>query len=337
MSPDRSPETAVDPIISVRDLTKSYGRGENSVQAVDGISFDINSGTVVGILGQNGAGKTSTIKMMLGLVTPTAGEIQIAGSDVLAETHEVYQDVGAMLEGARNTYWRLTVRENLDFFASLNGINPKNVRSHHEALIERYELTEKADVPVRDLSRGMKQKVSLICTLARQTSVIFLDEPTLGLDVETSLSLQQEIRHLAEEESMTILLSSHNMDMVEAVCDRIIILHEGHVIADNCIENLVEVFQTQMYQITVEPPVSEPLKDRLGKRYSAKSWCEIGGKVQFEVLPSSGDDFYNFVNELQQEDIELVSIRSLEPDLENVFLEMTNKTSLTKSQNGGQQ
>ena len=275
--------------------------------------------------------------MMLGLVTPTSGTIQIAGSDVLTEPQEAYQEVGAMLGGARNIYWRLTVRENLDFFASLNGINPKNVRSRHETLIERYGLEEKADVPVRDLSRGMKQKVSLICTLARQTSVVFLDEPTLGLDVETALDLREEIRYLAKEESMTILLSSHNMDMVEAVCDRVIILHEGEIIADDQIENLVDIFQTQMYQVTVESPISEAVKNRLEKRYRAQDWSEIGGNVQFEVMPSSGDDFYNFVNELQQEEIVLVSISSLEPDLENAFLEITNEASLPGTQTGDQQ
>ncbi|ELZ02629.1 ABC transporter ATP-binding protein [Natrialba asiatica] len=336
MARHSSAETAVDPVISVRDLTKVYGQGDAAVRAVDGVSFDISPGTVVGVLGPNGAGKTSAIKMMLGLVTPTAGDVRIAGTDALSNTTAIYRHVGAMLEGARNVYWRLTVRENVEFFASLSGFDPRRTADYHDALIERYGLEDKADTPVRELSRGMKQKVSLICTLARRTDVIFLDEPTLGLDVETSLDLRREIRRLTDDRSMTVVLSSHDMDLVEAVCDRVIIVRAGRIVADDTVENLVELFRTQAYQLTVGSPLSEAAKGRLEHRYNAQGWERIGEHVRFEATPRSDDSVYTLVDELQREAVPLVSIQSLQPDLENVFLELTTEAARPKTQNGGE-
>ena len=212
--PEQDAETAGESIVSVRNVRKTYGSGEGAVTAVDDVSFDVQPGTVVGVLGPNGAGKTTLIKSMLGLVIPDEGDVTVDGIDVHAETREAYRRMGAMLEGARNVYWRLTVRENLEFFASLAGHDPGSLRDRHEELLEQLGLADKADATVNDLSRGMKGKVSLAAALARDAPVAFLDEPTLGLDVESSIELRRELRRLAEQESMTIVLSSHDMAVV---------------------------------------------------------------------------------------------------------------------------
>src|SRR5699024_8915515 len=148
MSLDTSQDTGYDPEISVRELSKTYGTGDGEREAVTGRSLDIEPGTVVGLLGPNGAGKTTAIKTMLGLVTPTAGTVQILGEDSTQNPQEVYRHVGAMLEGARNIYWRLTVRENLAFFARLSGTDLTDVQEQHQRLLEQFDLAESADKPV---------------------------------------------------------------------------------------------------------------------------------------------------------------------------------------------
>ena len=195
-----------DPIVSVREIRKEYGSGESGVTAVDDVSLEVEAGTVVGLLGHNGAGKTTTIKMMLGLIEPTAGTVSIAGTDVHRHPKQAFEHVGAVLEGARNVYWRLTVRENLDFFARLGGLDPAEQRDRHDRLLEQLGIADKADTIVNELSRGMKQKVSLASVLARKPDVVFLDEPTLGLDVGSSLELRDEIGRLVKRDEMTVLV-----------------------------------------------------------------------------------------------------------------------------------
>ncbi len=215
--------------LAVDHLVKRY----DGVRAVDAVTFDIAPGSVVGLLGPNGAGKTTLIKCALGLLVPDAGTVRINGVD--AQDRSAYRQVGAMLEGARNLYWRLTVRENVRFFASLQAIDPRGRREEHARLLDSLGLGTYADTPVKDLSRGTKQKAALACTLARETPVVFLDEPTLGLDVEASYGLRQRLRSLAEEEGRTVLISSHDMDVVEEVCDRLVVLNEGRVVADGSV------------------------------------------------------------------------------------------------------
>ncbi|MFC3478785.1 ABC transporter ATP-binding protein [Halobacterium litoreum] len=322
--PDESaPESET--VLAVDDLRKTYGDGEDAVQAVDGVSFEVNRGEVVGVLGPNGAGKTTTIKSVLGLVVPSSGTVEIAGVDAHENPRGVYKHVGAMLEGARNTYWKLTVRENLEFFAALGGNDPEAARARHDKLLDRFNLAEKADEAVNELSRGQKQKVSLAATLARGTDVVFLDEPTLGLDVEASVELRRELRRLADEESITVVLSSHDMDVVEQVCDRVVILSDGEVIADDAVEDLVGVFETQAYQLEVEGAVSERARDRLERAFIVENWEALADRTRFEVTLADDHTLYGVLDVLRDADCTLLDVDGLEPDLEDVFLDVTGR------------
>jgi len=305
------------------ELQKTYGDPEaGSVRAVDGVSFDVASGEIVGVLGPNGAGKTTTIKMLLGLVTPSAGAATVAGVDVTTDPRAAYDRVGAMLEGARNVYWRLSVRENLRFFAAIGGADPAAVRDRHDELLETLGMAEQADVPVRELSRGQKQKVALACTLARGADVLFLDEPTLGLDVESSLDLQRELKRLAREDDVTVVLSSHDMDVVERVCDRVVILADGRVAADERVDDLVAVFATQAYRLRAS---NEPgLRDAVAAAGTVEAWTVADGLARFEVVVPDQDAFYDLVDAVRETGAALESFESVDPDLEDVFVELTS-------------
>jgi ABC-2 type transport system ATP-binding protein len=318
--PDR--DAAAEPAVAVENLRKVYGSGDDAVTAVDGVDLTVEAGTAVGLLGPNGAGKTTTIKSVLGLIAPTDGRARVAGVDVHDDPAGAYGHVGAMLEGARNAYWRLTVRENLAFFAALGGQRPSAARDRQDELLEQFGLTDKADTAVRELSRGQKQKVSLACTLARDAEVVFLDEPTLGLDVESSLELRRELRRLVEEESMTVLVSSHDMDVIEAVCDRVVIMSEGEIVADDGVENLLDVFRTQTYEVQVAEPVAAEDRELLAEQFGADDFEPVDGGERF-VAQVTGDEFYDLVDRLRAGGYAVDTFDAVEPDLEEVFLHVT--------------
>lgn len=307
--------------VSVTGLAKRFGDGTDAITAVDDVSFEVEPGSIVGLLGPNGAGKTTLIKSILGMVLPDDGTVEICGFDVYDRPREAYAHVDAMLEGARNDYWRLTVRENLRYFATISGVDPNSVRERHDRLLEQLGLAEKADVPVRDLSRGMKQKVSLASVLAGGADVVFLDEPTLGLDIESSRTLQTELRRLVEEEALTVILSSHDMDVVETVCDRVLIMSEGEIIADDTVDSLVSAAGVHRLQIT-STDIDAGLVSALRRQFETVTADARDRGYQLEVTTDS-DGVYELMDLLRAHDVSLDRVRTIEPDLEDVFVDLT--------------
>ncbi len=304
--------------MAVDRLVKRYGE----VRAVDGVSFSVDPGSVVGLLGPNGAGKTTLIKCALGLLVPDEGTVRVDGVDV--RDPAVYRHVGAMLEGARNLYWRLTVRENVRFFASLQGIDSRERREEHAHLLDSLGLGAYADTAVNDLSRGMKQQAALACTLARETPVVFLDEPTLGLDVEASYALRQRLRSLAEEEGRTVLVSSHDMDVLQEVCDRLVVLNEGRVVADGSVDDLTGALRTRAYRVTLAGPLAARERERLAADHGVERWQWLPEGVRFEVTLDDAAAFYDLVDAVRALDTDLLSVTAVEPNLEDAFLRLTN-------------
>ncbi|WP_241430926.1 ABC transporter ATP-binding protein [Natronolimnohabitans innermongolicus] len=317
----RATKTDREVAVSVTSLSKRFGDGADAVTAVDDVSFDAETGSIVGLLGPNGAGKTTLIKSVLGMVLPDEGTVEIRGIDVYDRPREAYTHVDAMLEGARNDYWRLTVRENLRYFATISGVDPDSVRDRHDRLLAQLGLAEKADVPVRDLSRGMKQKVSLASVLAGGATVVFLDEPTLGLDIESSRTLQRELRRLVEEEDLTVILSSHDMDVVETVCDRVLIMSAGKIIADDTVDSLLRETGLHCVQIT-STDLDAQIVSTLRGQFDTFSANAREAGYQIEVTTDS-DGLYALLALLRTSDVTLGRVRTVEPDLEDVFVDLT--------------
>jgi len=311
------------PALAVEELSKQFGSGPDAVMAVDGVSFQIERGTVVGLLGPNGAGKTTTIKSILGLVLPDAGRVRIQGIDMNERPRAAYRHVDAMLEGARNDYWRLTVRENLRYFSTIKGVKPNAVADRHERLLAKLDLLEKADEPVRDLSRGMKQKVSLASVLASESDLVFLDEPTLGLDVESSLTLRRELRRIVDERDLTAVVSSHDMDVIEDVCDRVIIMNEGEIIADDSVAAVLDQFTANAFVVT-SPDITDGLLATIRERFEVVDVTSVERGRRVEVATDS-DGFYRLLDLCQDHDVTLAGVGTVEPDLEDVFVEITGQ------------
>lgn len=303
------------PAITVTDVTKEYG----NLTALDGVDVRIAPGSIVGILGPNGAGKTTLIKSILGTVLPDSGRVELFGNPTETLGRRRYEYVSAMLEGARNIYWRMSLRENVRYFTGLQGIDPNAVRAENEELVARLGMSEKLDDPVRELSRGQKQRASLACVLAQQTPIVFLDEPTLGLDVQASRTLRSELSALSDDER-TVVLSSHNMDVIQQLCDRVIVLQNGSVIADDAVEGLVGAFQTQRHVLRLSDEPSGETRSRIERTVRSVSWDD---SRRLRVTLSSGEQLYSLMDVLREGDVIVESIRSDEPDLEEAFLRVT--------------
>lgn len=308
------------PLLRVQDLTKVFRSRKRSVTAVDRVSFEIHRGEVLGILGPNGAGKTTTIKCLCTLIHPTSGRIELLGQDLLRNPRFALSKIAAVLEGNRNVYWRLTARENLEFFAGLQGIPLKAVRSHIDELIELFALGEKRDTPARMLSRGMQQKLAVACALVKGTDILILDEPTLGLDVETSYELRNLLKRTAHENERTILLSSHDMGVVEDICDRVIIVHEGRVVTDDRVSNLLDLFRARAYRFRLEGSLEEDQQAELRKIFEFIEITKTGDDSEIDVELLDPNDFYRLVDVIKRNGTLIQSIDKEDPNLEEIFL-----------------
>lgn len=216
-----------------RTFNSSIGvikRSTREIVAVDDVSFDIQEGELFGLLGPNGAGKTTTTKMLTTLLIPTAGSATIKGFDVVKNADQVRRRIGFIFGGERGLYWRLSGIDNLRYFASLYNVDPDETRKRIAYLLEMVGLSGRGDEKVQGYSRGMKQRLHVARTLLHNPDILFLDEPTLGLDPVGAREFRQVILNL-QSERKTILLTTHYMFEADALCDRIAIINHGRIIA----------------------------------------------------------------------------------------------------------
>ncbi|MGE5251668.1 MAG: ABC transporter ATP-binding protein, partial [Bacteroidota bacterium] len=205
-------------------------RAQKEVRAVEDVSFDIQEGELFGLLGPNGAGKTTTVKMLTTLLIPTAGSAAVKGFDVVKQAQQVRRLIGFIFGGERGLYWRLSGIDNLRYFASLYGVSPDVSRKRIPYLLEMVGLQGRGDEKVGGYSRGMKQRLHVARTLLHDPAVLFLDEPTIGLDPVGAREFRNVILNL-QSEKKTILLTTHYMFEADALCDRIAVINHGRIIA----------------------------------------------------------------------------------------------------------
>lgn len=214
-------------MIEVKDLHKAFG----AVKAVDGVSFHARDGEITGLLGPNGAGKTTTLRMLYTLMTPDRGQVLVDGIDAATDPLAVRRRLG-VLPDARGLYKRLTARENVDYFARLQGLPEDELRVRREALVEALDMADIADRRTEGFSQGQRVKTAIARALIHDPRNVILDEPTNGLDVMATRALRQFMLKL-KAEGRCVLFSSHIMQEVGALCDRIVVIARGRVVADD--------------------------------------------------------------------------------------------------------
>jgi ABC-2 type transport system ATP-binding protein len=211
--------------ISTHDLRCQFGE----VRAVDGITFEVQTGTLFGFLGPNGAGKTTTIRLLLGLLEPDGGSAQVLGYDVRTQADQIRLNCGALLEQS-GLYERLSAEDNLDLFGRIWHIPTEQRAQRIKELLEKMGLYERRKETVNTWSRGMKQKLAVVRTLMHNPRLVFLDEPTAGLDPVAAASLRDDLVDLARQHGVTVFLTTHNLAEAEKICDRVAVINKGKLL-----------------------------------------------------------------------------------------------------------
>ncbi|MEM7031903.1 MAG: ABC transporter ATP-binding protein [Chloroflexota bacterium] len=316
--------------IALRDLSKTYPRKEGGpVQAVAPLNLDIPTGQVLGFLGTNGAGKTTTIKMMCGLVAPTTGQVTLNGYQVDKQRSQAMSQIGAVLEGTRNIYWRLSPLQNLIYFGRLKGYGGRPLRQRAEQLLQELDLWDRRHDPVNDFSRGMQQKVAIACALISDPPIVLLDEPTLGLDVHAARTVKEWVKDLAGHYGKTIILTTHQLDMAETLCDRVVIIREGELVTDQPTSALLELFRQARYEIRVEGHLPDDMASMKQMPDTGLSLSYDNGHTLLSLSSNDQDKLHQVLDKIRARGIPLISVQQAEPNLEEVFVQLTGANADT--------
>lgn len=297
--------------VSVKNLKKKYKDG---TLAVKGISFDIKAGEIFGFLGPNGAGKTTTINMLTTLLRPSEGTVKIAGYDVEKSPNDVRKSIGIVFqEPALDNM--LTGRENLEFHARLYGITGNQIEKQILKVLKLVDLEKKADVLVKKYSGGMKRRLELARGLMHSPKILFLDEPTLGLDVQTRGKIWEYILRVRKEENMTVFVTTHYMEEAKKVCERIAIIDDGKILKLDTPENLV----SGSYESVIEVHTENKIKAIKGVKQIKK---------KRDVVDLQVKDKKNLMKVVKTviDNYEIKNLNIRKPSLEDVFLKLTGKT-----------
>ncbi len=316
-------------ILEVENLIKKYG----DATVVKGISFQVEAGEIFGLLGPNGAGKTQTISMITGVIPPTAGTARVDGHDIIADSTGAKQISGLVPQDLA-LYPTLSARANLNFFGRIYGLRGPALSERVEDVLHIVALTDRADEAVEKYSGGMKRRVNIAAGLVHHPRLLFLDEPTVGVDPQSRNQIFESVLRLNRERGMSIIYTSHYMEEVELLCNRVAIIDQGQIIALDSIKNLINSLGGGILQVGV-PRADEELLRQLARlpavRQAAVEGATplSGGAAENAVVRLETDNsqvaLVNVIDYLNQNDVPITSLTILEPNLETVFLQLTGK------------
>ena len=328
----------MDPV-DVRSLSKSFETKEGPILrkrkktlvAVDDISFSVPRGEIFGLLGPNGAGKTTTIKMLCTLITPTSGDAFINGVSIVENAQKVRQNLGVMLTGERTLYWKLTGRENLEYFAALYHLQHSDVKARIDYLLQLLGLGDREDTIVENYSTGMRIRLSFAKALLNEAPVLLFDEPTASLDPQSSRLIRDVIRSL-KKEGHAILLTTHNMDEADVLSDRVAIIDHGRIVRLGSPSELKEkvksndIIEIEAVNLSDQTAntlqsFSEILKVALstGDSNDNRGMLRIHVEKGKEVLP-------RLLEFLVRKQVSITKVSFIEPTLEDVFISETGRS-----------
>lgn len=307
-------------MIEVKNVTKKYG----STVAVDDISFEIKEGEIVGLLGPNGAGKSTTMNMLTGFIEATSGEIIIDGYDILRKARKAKKEIGYMPEGVP-LYTDLTVKEFVTYMAELKQVNRKERKEKVNRILEKTGLIDVQNKLTKNLSRGYKQRVSMAGALVGEPKILILDEPTVGLDPKQITEIRSLIKELGK--THTVILSSHILSEVSQICNKVIIINKGKIVAIDTPENLEnKVSKNNVIYVTVEDldnkmdSIKEKIKDI--KDIKLEEELEDGTKKYMIEANEDVDLRKTIFAEFSKENITIFEMKKADSTLEDAFMKL---------------
>jgi ABC-2 type transport system ATP-binding protein len=308
-----------DAAIEVRELVREFRKGP---RAVDGIDLTVQTGEIYGFLGPNGAGKSTTVLMLTTLLPPTSGHARVGGFDIVHEGAKVRATIGAALQEAALDMI-LTGREHLALQATLQGIPSKQRGERAQALLQRVGLTEAADRRVGGYSGGMKRRLDLAMALVHEPRILFLDEPTTGLDPQSRAALWDEVARLAHDEGMTVFLTTQYLEEADALADRIGIIDHGRIVAEGTPAQLKAEIGSPSVEVQ---PVDQDAGELLAELLSRFGAPQRNGRGSVTVqLPGGEAELAEIVRLLDSNHLRVESLQLHQPSLDDVFLAKTGR------------
>jgi linearmycin/streptolysin S transport system ATP-binding protein len=305
-------------IVEVSNLVKSY----NGLTAVNGVNFAIRQGEIFGLLGPNGAGKTTTISMLTCLLVPTSGTVKIAGHDVVSEAKAVKGVIGLVPQDLA-VYPQLSARDNLLFFGRIYGLKGKQLRQRVDDLLEMVGLSERAKDLVDKFSGGMKRRVNIAAGLLHQPQVLFLDEPTVGVDPQSRNFIFDNIEQL-NRQGMTILYTTHYMEEAERLCHRVAIIDQGQIIALDTPKALVNSLGGGIIRLGLPETTTETFIGQIKKLPAVKNVSRRDNILSVQTRHSQ-EALVQIIQLLNAAKVTITTLEILEPNLESVFLHLTGR------------
>ena len=304
-------------ILQLRNVCKRYSKSEK--QVLQNISFCVNAGEIVGILGSNGSGKTTTIKSILRLLNIDSGEILFDGKKIEKIKQKVfYSDIAAVLEGNRNLYWFMTAMENILYFGRMKGLKDADIKKQGLEYLGLFGLADEKDTQAADMSRGMQQKLSLTVSLLGSPKLILLDEPTLGLDIVAKNELMAVLKRLAKEKKVAVVITSHQTDVIDNLVERIILI-DNHKIAfeGSCID-FKQKYSAKAYRIKI---LGQP-DSYLTEKFKITKENNV---FEISIEDKKQDDIFSIVQDIANRGFEVLSFSKDSASLEDIMLKFYNK------------
>jgi ABC-2 type transport system ATP-binding protein len=328
--------------IEANGLTKDFEKGRRTIwqrlrrepdqretfRAVDDIDLRVAEGEVFGLLGPNGAGKTTTMRMLATLLEPTSGSATVLGHDLVRGARDIRRRLGAVLAGERSLYWKLTARENLEYFAALYHVPRAQTAERIRQLLEDVQLTDRADDYLEKFSTGMRQRLVLARALLPAPSLLLLDEPTVGLDPQAARDLRERVLQLRDE-GRTVLLTTHYMEEADQLCDRIAIVDHGRIVALDTPDGLKRgLHANEVVRLEISAPEgSDPrLVERVATAGEVTQRERVDGSLHLTVHCVSARDLVPLVIDAARgASGEVRNIQVLPVSLEDVFISLTGR------------
>jgi ABC-2 type transport system ATP-binding protein len=319
--------SVTEPLIDVRDLERTFDvrrrvegrrrRVRDSVLAVHDLTFSVMAGEMVGYIGPNGAGKSTTIKMLTGILVPTGGQVRVAGLDPSRDRVELARRIGVVFGQRSTLWWDLPLRDSFDLLQKMYRIAPARYRDNLARFVDLLDLGDQLDTPVRQLSLGQRMRGDITAALLHDPEVLYLDEPTIGLDVVSKGRLREFLRALNDERGTTLVLTTHDLQDIEALCDRVIVIDHGTSVFDGPLAGLHEQggsTRTLVVDLVDEAPPIEVLGAVVRRVEGPRQWLSFPAEASAAPVVAAVAAAY---------DVADLSIH--EPDIEDVIRELYSR------------
>jgi ABC-2 type transport system ATP-binding protein len=308
-------------IIESHGLARGFKSRGKVVRAVDGVDFSVEAGEIVGFLGPNGAGKTTTVRMLTTLLRPTAGTASIAGCDLLTEPGKVRRQIGLVGQSG-GTDMQCLVAEEILLQAGLYGMSAASSRQRTAALLDQFDLGDLARRRVRTLSGGQRRRLDIAVGIAHEPRVLFLDEPTTGLDPQSRKNMWEHVRRLRREAGTTVFLTTHYLDEADALCDRILVIDHGRIVAEDTPESLKRRVSGDVLTISIDGDLDAACA-LLTRLPGAREVASLGDATLRLVTDHSDQTVVDAITALRGAGIPVRGLQLTRPSLEDAFLTLT--------------